>query len=534
MSGRQFAHRARVALATFGLTIGALACAQPGSDSEGDTPGGGMSAPGGGGSGAVDAPGVAGSGVGGPSSSGGAGSSSVPGAAGGGAGALPLAGNGSSAGSGAVAEAGNGGGSAGAGGASSVSVDEGNASAVIDPVGNANRAPGFVDLSPRLGAPLPVQGDAETPAPPAGWSWHAIEGAICRDGSPTGFYVHRGTGDGLVIFLEGGGACSNVNYCAFNPANVDQVLAGDGEIVLGSALGAGPGRQQPGAYTDATHVGAPAGIFDTSNAANPFRDWSQVYVPYCTGDVHFGTKKGGTVPGFADPQQFVGYYNMQKFVSRIVPTFKDQVSKVVITGSSAGGFGAALNFSMVQDAFGDTPVLAISDSGPPFDDQYMPVCMQKRWRDAWSLTDAMPPDCTECRQADGGGMLKLSDFLLRKHPTARIAMISAMEDEVIRLFFSVGLGDCAPYDTADPVAVVLLQGDPAVYFPAEQYTAGLNALRATYMPTGRLSTYYMAGDNVTFHQHLFRNRFYEAPAGGVTIAKFVGDFVNGTNQAIGP
>jgi hypothetical protein len=189
---------------------------------------------------------------------------------------------------------------------------------------------------------------------------------------------------------------------------------------------------------------------------------------------------------------------------------------------------------MVQDAFEDVPVLVLDDSGPPFTDEFMPVCMQKRWREAWGLNAAMPPDCTECQQADGGGMLKLADFLLRKHPTARIAMVSSMEDEVIRLFFSVGLNDCADYDTADPVAVVLLQGDPAVYFPAEQYKGGLNSLRATYMSSGRYATYFFAGDNVSFHQHLFRPRFYEAPAGGKSIAQFTSEFIAGTVEAIGP
>ena len=426
-------------------------------------------------------------------------------------------------------------GGAGAGGSAGDGMSgEGHENAVVDPVGNANRAPGFIDLSPPMGAPLPDGGSTVTPAPPAGWVWHAIDGAICRDGSPTGFYLHRGTADGLLIYLEGGGACSNDNYCAFNPASVDEVLAGDGEVVIGSALGAGPGRQQPGAYTDASHVGAPAGIFDTSNAANPFKDWSQIYIPYCTGDVHFGTKKNGMVPNRAAPQQFVGYFNMRRFIGRIVPTFADSVSKVVIAGSSAGGFGAALNFSMVQDAFGDVPVSVLDDSGPPFNDQFMPVCMQQKWRAAWGLNDALPPDCDECRNADGGGLINLSSFLLEKHPVARIAIISSMEDEVIRLFYSVGLVDCASYDTADPVAVVLLQGDPTVFFPATQYTGGLNALRTEYVSTGRFATYYMGGANLSFHQHLFRPRFYEAAAGGISIAQFTSDFVNGTISTVGP
>lgn len=442
------------------------------------------------------------------------------------------AGVGGNAGAGAAGSTAGAGGGAGSpdGGAAG---GDGNAG-MVDPVGNANRAPGFIDLSPPMGEPLPDQGSSVTPAPPAGWAWYPIDGAICRDGSPTGFYLHRGAGDGLLIYFEGGGACSNGNYCAFNPASVDQVLAGDGQVVIGSALGAGAGRQQPGVYTDPSHTGAPAGIFDTSNAANPFKDWNQVYIPYCTGDVHFGTKRDGMVPNLPAPQQFVGYFNTQKFIGRLVPTFKDSVSQVVLAGASAGGFGSALNFSMVQDAFGDVPVSVLDDSGAPFEDQYMPVCMQQKWRAAWGLNDALPPDCAECFQADGGGMLKLSDFLLRKHPNAKIALISSMQDEVIRLFFSVGLNDCATYDTADPVAVVLLQGDPNVYFPGQQYADALGDLRATYESTGRFATYFMGGANLMNHQHLFRPRFYESAAGGISIAQFTTDFLNGTVANVGP
>ena len=118
------------------------------------------------------------------------------------------------------------------------------------------------------------------------------------------------------------------------------------------------GLQAP--YTD--------GIFDETNSANPFQNWSKIYIPYCTGDAHIGTNPNGNVPndfGVATTQHFVGHLNMQLFVSRIVPTFKT-VGQVVLLGSSAGGIGAGLNFGMVQDAFGSVPVTLVDDSFPPF------------------------------------------------------------------------------------------------------------------------------------------------------------------------
>jgi hypothetical protein len=403
----------------------------------------------------------------------------------------------------------------------------------VDPVGNANRAPGFVDLSPPMGAPLDGVGTTLNPPAPTGWTWYQIDGAVCRDGSPTGFFVHTGTTDKLVIYLEGGGACSGTQFCAFNPANANSILAGDGQTMFGSAAGAMPGRQQPGGYSDPTHTAPPNGLFDFANAANPFKDWNQVYVPYCTGDVYFGTNANATA-GTLPPQKFVGYLNMQKFIGRIVPTFQGKVSRVILTGASAGGFGSALNFSMVSDAFGNTPVDVIDDSGPPFDDKFMFPCMQKYWRNLWGYDAAFPPDCTECRQADGAGMMHLADFLMRKHPKARVALISSVQDEIIRLFYSMGLKDCSTITTADPVAIFIGGMDPNIYYPAQMYTDALNDLKNRYVSTGRFATYFIGGANQLNHQHIFRARFYETAAGNETIAQFVTKFLDGAVEQVGP
>lgn len=448
-------------------------------------------------------------------------------------GVVITAGSGAAAGSGgAVITAGSGGATAGGSAPTAGSGSpRGDDLDVIPP--GPRTLPGYTNLAPELGEPLDGKGNDLTPAAPANWVWYNIDGAVCRDGSPTGFFVHTGTVKKLVIYLEGGGACSNGPFCNFNPKNKDFVLAGDGQVVIGTAAGTGPGRQQPGVYTDGSHTAAGAGIFDFSNAKNPFKDWSEVYVPYCTGDVHFGTKKDGMVPGLDEPQQFVGYLNMKLFISRIVPTFSDS-QHVILTGASAGGFGAALNYSMVQDAFGEVPVDVIDDSGPPFDDKFMPVCMQKRWRESWGLNDSLPPDCADCKQEDGGGLLKLADFLLKKHPNTRIAMISTMQDEVIRLFYSVGLQDCASYDTVDPVGITVGQIVPNTYFPGDQYTMGVLDLRAHYLDTNRFSTFYMGGANPNFHQHVFRPEFYDLMINGTTQDAFVRDFLANKIVQAGP
>jgi hypothetical protein len=395
--------------------------------------------------------------------------------------------------------------------------------------------PGFKNLAPPMLEPLTKE-NATTLSPPAlaGWDWYAIDGALCRDGSQAGLFTRVTDSDKLVVYIEGGGACSDKGFCNFNPPNVNKVISGDGQIVLGSALGLADVRQQPGAFAG----GVLQGMFDETNATNPFKGWNMVYIPYCTGDVHFGTKRDGTVGGLPDvKQQFVGHLNMQKFVGHVVPTFKSKLKRGVIMGVSAGSFGAALNFSMWQDAFDTVHLDGILDSGPPFKDQFMPVCMQKRWREMWGFANSLPPDCTECQQADGGGLVGLADFLIRKHPNAHLAMISSTEDEVIRLFFSGGVKDCVNFDTVDPVELTVGQIlDPTLIFDAKTYTAGLMDLRATFTKTNRFSTYFIGGPPPvqTYHQHSWRPRFYEKAAGNETIAEFIQGFLDGKIEQVGP
>ena len=390
---------------------------------------------------------------------------------------------------------------------------------------------GYVDLSPPRGAPFDLDGGAAlTPPPPAGFRWYPVEGSRCRDGSEAGLFIRFEDSKRLMIYFEGGGACTSPGFCNFNPQSVNHVLSGTGETVLGSALGAVVGRQQPGVYQN----GELTGIFSSEREDNPFSDWNLVYVPYCTGDVHAGTNPAALVPGVAAPQQFVGHHNTALFVGRLAATFGDGLERLVVAGSSAGSFGAALSFSMISDAFPGVQADALLDSGAPFDDAHWPPCLQRSWRDLFGLDAALPPDCPQCFATDGGGLLGLADFLIDKHPSSRIAIVSSTEDEVIRLFFTPGENACANVDAADPVQITLGQLAGQALYPAQRYAEALLALRSRYASTGRLATYFFAGVSANLHQHAWRPRFFEPLAGSTTLARFVSDFLEGRPAQVGP
>jgi hypothetical protein len=355
-------------------------------------------------------------------------------------------------------------------------------------------SPAFRSAAPAMGAPLPR-------GPAGSWQWVPIDGAVCRDGSPTGFFVKfSNTSKNLMIYLEGGGVCFNAETCAFTPRNVNELVVGD-TMETARAL-ARP--QVP--WTE--------GLFDTSRAANPVRDWNMVYVPYCTGDTHAGTRANATVPGVAQPQQFVGYRNMTKFLSRIVPTFAS-ASKVLLTGASAGGVGAAANFNQAQDGFGQVPVVLLDDSGPIFSDEYISVCLQKRMRDLWGLNGSLPPDCPYCFANDGGSLGAAAVFLQKKYPGAVAGVVSSLEDSVMRYFFAWGENDCH-----------------VATYSRERYTRGLVDMRDGHgFEPSRLGTFFMPGKR---HTHVFRDRFYTETVGGVTLAQWTTDLIAGKPSRVSP
>lgn len=334
-------------------------------------------------------------------------------------------------------------------------------------------------------------------AKPREWTWVPIEGAKCLNGSPTGIGVNLSPGsDGLVIFFMGGGACFNEETCrdAFHRDGFDPSQFRIEAALVGSL---GPlARQQQ---------------------TNPMRDWNQVFIGYCTGDVHAGDNDRPVTIGDRS-YVFTGYRNVRLALARVVPALRD-VRRVLVTGVSAGGFGAAWNYDQIATAFGPSvDVSLVDDSGPPLGDAYIAPCLQRTWRTLWNLDATLPSDCAACRsQADGGGITNLLEYLARKYPTRRMGLISAAGDDTIRGFFSWGHdGDCTR----------------RANYRSEEFFAGLVDVRRRAMGT-RFRTYYPASDA---HTWLLIPEWTSTRVGGVQLDRWVSAIATGEGDVtdIGP
>lgn len=178
------------------------------------------------------------------------------------------------------------------------------------------------------------------------------------------FWHKRGKSKNLVVYFEGGGACWDSFSCTFPissglPATVPQLYV----------------PQVPPGSSPATYDG----LFNASHPANPVRDWSFVYIPYCTGDVHLGsadrTYANVGHPVFPLPSTFpINHGGFDNFMVVLdwMRRNVDKPEQILVAGSSAGGYGASTNFPWVHKAFPKAKMSVLADASqgvlsPAFD-----------------------------------------------------------------------------------------------------------------------------------------------------------------------
>jgi pectinacetylesterase len=161
----------------------------------------------------------------------------------------------------------------------------------------------------------------------------------CSDGSEFSFWVRKANPKKVVFYLQDGGACFSAKTCApdsgLYQTRVDEGPTGEG------------------------------GIFDFADERNPFADYSVVFVPYCTGDVHIGDATTKYAPGLTVRHK--GYVNGTAALDRLAATFP-AASEVVVVGESAGSIAAPLYAGLVSDRLPDARITALADGSGSYPD----------------------------------------------------------------------------------------------------------------------------------------------------------------------
>ena len=116
---------------------------------------------------------------------------------------------------------------------------------------------------------------ADEPAAVDTGGWKAVAGGhgtgCATDATPYEFYVHEGDPRRVAIYFQGGGGCWNSRNCGLDGQKTFDNAVDDGDRPWLNKAGAG-------------------GILDAANPANPLREFTIVFAPYCTADVHLGVR----------------------------------------------------------------------------------------------------------------------------------------------------------------------------------------------------------------------------------------------------
>lgn len=329
-------------------------------------------------------------------------------------------------------------------------------------------------------ATAPQPGPAVITARDKIWTWVPFSEARCADNSPTGIGVNINKGaEDLLIFLRGGGACWDHHTCNKTLPLAVNLDGFNADSFKGLNFGA-------------------TGIFSRDNPQNPFRGWSYVLVPFCTGDFH-GGRRHSKITG----KHHLGHTNMAHYLRRLVPTFSG-VKRVLLAGTSAGGFGATINYEHVQRAFGDTPVHLLADSSPIFDEAYLKPKLRDAWYARWGLARTLPAGCAACR---AGKLHALPGYLARTYPNRRFGLISSRKDLIIRKYWGHGY---------TPTKLLM---------PASDFEAGLDQLvDKALAPYKNWRVYYVPG---VWHVFLNKVSLRRTEVGGVKLVDWVGALATG-------
>lgn len=209
------------------------------------------------------------------------------------------------------------------------------------------------------------------------WIWTDQGGNVCADGSQTGFAynMHQGASE-LLIYFDGGGACWDTNSCFTNPSAA--YLNGYNNATF--QANSRPALEQQILLTSRD----PA-------RNNPWAAAHHVFVPYCTGDIHGGNAVV-TYPGAPAPINHHGYANFQTIL-QVVASSVPSMSNIWITGTSAGCFGATMNYISAKKAWPWSRTHLIADScatTPGF----------LNTKPQWNLQQPSTSDCPKCQRGE--------------------------------------------------------------------------------------------------------------------------------------
>ncbi len=232
----------------------------------------------------------------------------------------------------------------------------------------------------------------------------------CAYGEDYSFFVRPGDAGKLMIHFQGGGACWNSGNCRDGAFKSFDSSVVEDELALYNF-----------------------GIFDLENAENPAKEFTQVVVTYCTGDVHTGN---ATVTYDDLEIQHKGRVNAEAVLAWVYENYPNP-EEVFVNGCSAGAYGSIFFAPSIFEHYADARHTQLGDAGVGV--------AADGWTglEDWGLFEGLDtyfPDVAGVSPAEFTINLLYEDAGVR-FPDANFAQYTAAEDNVQTLFYTVQGGN---------------------------------------------------------------------------------------------
>lgn len=258
------------------------------------------------------------------------------------------------------------------------------------------RAAIFTCLIVLFAVPVSAQGLPALDTLEPGWTTVAPGGETsCALGTPYEFHVKPGRKDRLFVFLNGGGACWNGNQCSLEEEPTPYI---------------------PTAQIEHNDPRQLKGVFDETRDENPLKEWTQVFVSYCTGDVHLGYRDA-TYDSWKE--EFTVHHRGRANTRAVLDWVYANVAapeRVFVAGSSAGGIAAPWYAVEIAQHYPDAAISVLGDGAGGYRDAAVAGLMENWgfWEDApdWIMQGGTPASFEDIwiRAAKAEPRLTLAQF----------------------------------------------------------------------------------------------------------------------------
>ena len=319
--------------------------------------------------------------------------------------------------------------------------------------------------------------------------WYRItpDGAISSDGSQWHGLFRKGSENKVIVYFYGGGVSTDA-YMAARPEGTEA------------------GFYNP----KLTNDGLEAMGIGSSDANNPFKDWTMLVLPYSTGDWHCGT--GEFRYTYADGSEKTlyhrGYTNYTLFMQEAME-YIGTPDELLITGFSGGGFAAALlgndTISRYFPSVKNTTVFAEAS-----------FLLNENWRDIAENVWQAPDKISE-RLVSDNIVLDSLRALSKDHPETKILFSSSVRDNALssyQNYYTNGV-----LETSNEIGNVY------------QENLKLMVKDLQSIPNTGILIWDGYNDkkdsNLTGHTLMFMPMFYSDSLHGITMAEWVMNGING-------